>query len=303
MADSSLHLSDPSPPVLRFASKVDWWIVVLLLLPAAIVPLPGLLVVFMSHPLVMAAVGLPQALVLWLLSRTYYEVGPDALVATSGPFHWSLPLTSIRSLSPTRSARSAPALSLNRIAVRHTRGTLLVSPRNQAGFVRAILAGAPGIEAHRLPVGGAGADERPESSFNVAAVVPSILIGVLGIWFGAWQFYAGTRPPEVTVTGNTLSISGLYSATVTRGEVVKVTLADSVRIGRRLEGFGGGRQLRGYFQVEGLGRSRVFASPDSVPCLVIRTQSEPIVICFEDAAKTIALHQQVMEAWGLVKRP
>ena len=296
MSDSSLHLSEPGPPTFRFTSRVDWWLVVLLLLPAGIMALPGLLGVLVSHPALLAGLLVPQALIVWLLSRTFYEVGPDALVARCGPFRWSIPLTSIRSISPTRSARPSPALSLDRIAVRHTAGTLLVSPRNQVGFVRALLGGAPGIEAQGLSTAGR---ETPESTFNAAAVVPAILIGLVSLGFGAWQFYAGTRPPVVTVTRNTLSISGLYSATVSRGEVAKITLAERIRIGRKIGGFGSGRQLRGYFEVEGLGRSRVFASSDSVPCLVIHTRTEPIVICFEDAAKTVALHRQLIEAWGL----
>ena len=177
-----------------------------------------------------------------------------------------------------------------------------MSPRNKAGFVRAVLALAPDVGVSGLP-GGAGstsADE-PESSFNSAAVVPLIVLAVLGLAFGGWQFYAGTRPPETTVSGETLSISGVYSTTVNRQDVVRVRLEDRVTIGRKLQGFGGGRHLRGFFEVDGLGRSRVFVSRGATPFLVIHTKTQPLVIGFEDPARTRALHDDLLQAWRLAR--
>jgi len=298
--DGSLHLSDPLPFPRRFRSKVDWWLAVLLLSPLVLVA--GWLLIGATIPWVIFILLVPQGLVTWMLVRTDYAVSEESLVVRCGPFRHTIPMTSLRSLTATRSPLSSPALSLDRIAVDHTGGRLLLSPRSKVGFVRAILAIAPGVTVTGLQgTDAAGPADPPESSLSMAAVVPLVLIGALGLGFGSWVLYAGTRPPEATISGDTLAISGLYSTTVRRQEVVRVSLQDHVTIGRKHQGFDAGRYLRGYFDVDGLGRSRVLISRDSTPFLIIHTTSQPLVINFDDAGRTRALHDDLRKAWGLVR--
>jgi hypothetical protein len=298
--DGSLHLSDPLPFPRQFRSKVDWWLAVLLIAP--VVLLGAFLVAGVSEPWVLVLTLTPQALVIWILARTFYVVDEDSLLVRSGPFRWTIPLASVRSLSATRNPLSSPALSLDRIAVDHAGGRLLLSPRNKAGFVRAILAIAPGVMVTGLPGADAsGPADPPESSLSMAAVIPLVLIGAAGLGFGSWVLYAGTRPPDATISGDTLAISGLYSTTVRRQDVVRIALQEHVAIGRKHQGFGGGRYLRGYFDVDGLGRSRVFVSRDSTPFLIIHTTSQPLVLNFDDAGRTEALHEDLRKAWGLAR--
>jgi hypothetical protein len=78
---------------------------------------------------------------LWLLSSTYYQVEAEVLEIHSGPFHWSVALSDIQSVRPSRSLLSAPApaLSLDRLELRCASGRqLLVSPRDRMGFLDAI---------------------------------------------------------------------------------------------------------------------------------------------------------------------
>lgn len=298
--DSSMHLSDRRTFPRLFRSKVDWWLPAILFAPLVMVG--ALILIGAIAPWVLLPVLVPLALVAWMLARTDYVVDEDAIVARCGPFRSVIPTASIRSLTATRSALSGPALSLDRIAVDHTGGRVLLSPRNKAGFVRAVLTVAPGVTATGLPgFGAAGAADQPESSFSVAAVVPLVLIGVLGVGFGIWGLYAGTRPPQATIQGNTLSISGLYSTTIRRQDVVRISLEDRVTIGRKQQGFDAGRHLRGYFEVEGLGRCRVFVSRDSTPFIVIHTTSQPLVINFDDAGRTRGLYDELRQAWGLAR--
>jgi hypothetical protein len=298
--DASLHLSDPLPFPRRFASKVDWWLAALLIVPLVLVGLFVVPAVLSTHPALLLTIVVPQALVLWILARTFYLVTEDALVVRSGPFRWTIPLTSIRSLSATRNPLSSPALSLDRIAIEYTGGRLMVSPRNKAAFVRAVRALAPAVSVSGLAgATGATSTDEPESTFNTAAVVPLIALAVIGIAFGAWQFYAGTRAPDATISGDTLSISGLYSTTLGRRDVVRIALEDRVTIGRKLQGFDGGHYRRGYFDVEGLGQCRVFVSRDATPFLVIHTKTQPVIINFDDPARTRALYNDLMQAWRL----
>ena len=104
--DGSLHLSDPLPFPRRFRSKVDWWLAALLIAP--IVLIGAFLVAGVSEPWVLVLTLAPQALVIWILTRTFYVVTESALIVRSGPFHWTIPLASIRSLSATRNPLSSP---------------------------------------------------------------------------------------------------------------------------------------------------------------------------------------------------
>jgi hypothetical protein len=300
--DASLHLSDRLPFPRRFASKIDWWLALLLIAPVVLIG--ALVATGLNDPWMLVVTLAPPALAMWILGSTYYVVTEEALLVRSGPFRWTIPLASIRSLSATRNPLSSPALSLDRIAIEHTNGRLMVSPRGRAAFVRAVVALAPSVRVSGLPgTTGSADDDAPESTFNTAAIVPLVALAVVGLSFGGWQVYRGTRAPEAVVAGDTLSISGLYSTTVGRQDVVKVTLEDRVVIGRKQQGFSGGRYLRGFFDVEGLGPCRVFVARDATPFLVVHTRTQPLVINFDDPARTRALHDTLLQAWRLGQRP
>ena len=123
---------------MRFSSKIDLWLV-LVLGGATAATLWGLRQV-LAEPdafavgvaFVVAALGV--GLLLWLLVRC-------------GPFRTRIALDQIRSVKPSRSLASSPALSLDRLAIAYGRfGTVLVSPKDQAGFIAALRQQAPGAQ-------------------------------------------------------------------------------------------------------------------------------------------------------------
>ncbi len=129
-----------------FRSRIDSWLLVVLLTSAAAVLAAALHVVnagagwLVALPLVLVGTGLP----LWLLASTKYIISQDALVAQSGPFVWRVKITDVLEVTETRSAISGPALSFDRIAIRYRSGkfsrSLLVSPKDKTGFMQAISA-------------------------------------------------------------------------------------------------------------------------------------------------------------------
>ena len=129
-----------------FRSRIDSWLLVVLLTSAAAVLAAALHVVnagagwLVALPLVLVGTGLP----LWLLASTKYTISQDALVAQSGPFVWRVKITDVIEVTETRSAISGPALSLDRIAIKYRSGklsrSLLVSPKDKTGFMQAISA-------------------------------------------------------------------------------------------------------------------------------------------------------------------
>ncbi len=128
----------------RFASKIDAW-------------LPGILVLVVLIQLIalasvmaeaadtggiligVAVLLLTVALFIWLLRGTYYEVSADTLRIVCGPFRQRIMISEITAIEPTRSPLSSPALSLDRLRIRHGKiRRVLVSPADKRGFVRAL---------------------------------------------------------------------------------------------------------------------------------------------------------------------
>ena len=128
---------------MRFRSAVDTWFYLLTLV------LPGTIFLFVvmsigiANSAAMAVIAGSAILVfglpIWLLLSTYYVVEAGTLKVRSGPFSWSIPLSEIKSVKPSHSVLSSPALSLHRLEIRYGRGqTILVSPKDIGGFQSAI---------------------------------------------------------------------------------------------------------------------------------------------------------------------
>ena len=104
------------------------------------------------HPgaLALHTVGLiGLAVCVWTLVGTYYVIDATSLVIRSGPFHWIVPLREIRSVQPTRDARSGPALSFDRLRIEYGGGrVILISPREKEQFLADLARrGVQGIRA------------------------------------------------------------------------------------------------------------------------------------------------------------
>ena len=136
----------------RFRSRIDTWLVVLILLAIA-GEIAALFAVLSSElptgttavvaVLVVASIGLTVS----IIARTHYSVGEGRLIIVCGPFSWTIALDEITGAGPSRNPLSSPALSLDRLKIRYGKGKwILVSPEDQQAFLRAI-----GQEPDRLP--------------------------------------------------------------------------------------------------------------------------------------------------------
>lgn len=126
-----------------FRSAVDWWFYAVIVASAVVVAVAvfpmlksgqvGQVVVAVVIALV--ALGLP----VWLLMSTYYRVDAGLLEVRSGPFRWTIPVSEIAEVRKSRSVLSSPALSLDRMEIKYSRGqSILLSPRDRGGFLNAI---------------------------------------------------------------------------------------------------------------------------------------------------------------------
>jgi hypothetical protein len=124
-----------------YRSKVDLPLFVTL----AVVPLVLVVAILAGvtdepHALVLVlgiALTILLPLFIWTLLSTSYTIDSTSLIVRSGPFRWTICLREIRSVTPTRDARSAPALSLERLRIEYGADrSLMVSPREPEAFIR-----------------------------------------------------------------------------------------------------------------------------------------------------------------------
>lgn len=106
--------------------------------------LHGALPWWTSLPLLLAI-----GLVVWLLTTTSYAFEGAVLLVRCGPLRWRVPLEQIYSVRETGSARSAPAMSLDRLEIRFADDDcMLISPRDKAAFLRELHRQAPQLANH-----------------------------------------------------------------------------------------------------------------------------------------------------------
>ncbi len=88
-------------------------------------------------PLVLVLLG--TVMVWWTLLATSYELLHEQLLVRCGFFSWRIPFATITDIRESSSARSGPALSLDRLEILYGAGkVLLVSPRDKAHFIAAL---------------------------------------------------------------------------------------------------------------------------------------------------------------------
>jgi hypothetical protein len=125
-----------------FRSKIDLWLVAVL---AAAMALPFLEAMealrsgsdSLPHLLIFVLLG---GFFLSLLLSTKYTVSGDTLLVQSGLFRWRIVRSEITKIVPSRSIISSPALSLDRLRVDYANGrkSVLISPKDKEGFLKAI---------------------------------------------------------------------------------------------------------------------------------------------------------------------
>jgi hypothetical protein len=133
---------------------------------------------------------------------------------------------------------------------------------------------------------------------------PLLVLGtilVLGVLVLAVLWRLQTRPPGVSVTAERIRIDTLfYGASYPTNEILGVTLERELpRVLARSNGFAGGRALRGWFAVQGLGEGKLFVERGRPPYLVLRLRRGFAIVNFERPERTEALFaelQQVRQA-------
>ena len=128
---------------MTFKSAIDLWLLVIVVMVLIISLGVSVRLVLQRSPagylrvigVLAVGIGLP----LWLLYTTQYLVKDEVLKIQSGPFKWTIPITSISQVVETTNPLSSPALSLRRLEITYGESkTIMVSPKDREGFLEAI---------------------------------------------------------------------------------------------------------------------------------------------------------------------
>lgn len=133
--------ADNEPESTRwYPSKVDWWLAVLLAL-APVAMLAALITSVASGEGELAAVVanlVVAAVYLGLVLPMRYGISDETLTIRFGLVRQRIPLDRITEVRPTHNPLSSPALSLDRLAIRHGHGLTgrtLISPADREAFL------------------------------------------------------------------------------------------------------------------------------------------------------------------------
>lgn len=129
--------------VIRYKSKVDVSLFIALtstiaVCVAVVFPLlvsGGITHWLMSLSILAIGAGLPAS----ILIATWYDVDDTRILIRSGFFTWEIPLAGIKTITPSRSLISGPALSFDRLRIDYNKwNSVLVSPKDKAAFIQQV---------------------------------------------------------------------------------------------------------------------------------------------------------------------
>lgn len=125
-----------------FRSRVDGWLRVVFIV-VLVTDAGAFLAVSLADPSIAwtaVIAAAPSALLIGSIwAFTLYRFEAETLRIRSGPFGWRVPLGAVTRVTRTRSAASAPALSLNRLVIEWSeegrKRTVVVSPEAEQAFI------------------------------------------------------------------------------------------------------------------------------------------------------------------------
>ncbi|WP_133405378.1 PH domain-containing protein [Parashewanella tropica] len=127
---------------LIFRSKVDVWLMIVLLFSVVIGTFTALKMIIDHFSIFNLGMGIiifviAAYLPLWLFARTYYKIDEQHshLYIQSGPFRWFIPFAEIHAIDESRNLIASPALSMERLKISYSNNqSILVSPKEKGKF-------------------------------------------------------------------------------------------------------------------------------------------------------------------------
>jgi hypothetical protein len=127
-------------------------------------------------------------------------------------------------------------------------------------------------------------------------LIVGLIIAVAAVVFVIVLLSGTKQETEVLITDTQIEITGQYGVTYQISEVAQVRLESTIpNINRKVNGSSLGSIRKGNFEVEGLGRCRLFIHAQSGPFVYILVENSYTIINFEDINKTEKLYEDLVE--------
>jgi len=272
----------------RFRSKIDVWLGGVHLLGILVSGAVAIGLLFQEGLASLAIVPLmTTGLLLWLLSDTWYGITDTDLIVHCGPFRTSVPISSIRAVRPTRTVCSAPALSLDRLELTYAGGTLVISPADKAGFIRALRERKAAVEVAPIEKPSIASHERLLRW--ALPIVPVVVLSLVGA-----AVISGSDPLRVDVTSDAVTVHGSWGTAVPLTEITSVSLVDTLPHLRRTMGYGGWGTMRGRAASRDLGEhGHAYVTHNAPPFVVATTRTGFLVFNTDEPPRTRRLFEEL----------
>ncbi len=117
-------------------------------------------------------------------------------------------------------------------------------------------------------------------------VIILIFITCLGVY--------GSQEPQITVKDEYIRVGGMYSSTVHMEDIKEVVLLDSIpRVIRKDNGFDFGNILKGKFNLEYIGKGRLYINNGKPPYVYLKLEKGYVIINFRNGEKTKELYNEI----------
>ena len=124
------------------------------------------------------------------------------------------------------------------------------------------------------------------------------IVGIVAVVFVAVLLVLGISSPKISITNDQIKISGeLYSEKIKIEDVKEIKLLNQIpRILIRTNGFDLGEIKKGYFNLEYIGRAKLFLQSEQAPFILIeKNNEEKIFLNYNDRNKTESWYQKLRE--------
>lgn len=115
-----------------------------------------------------------------------------------------------------------------------------------------------------------------------------IIVGIIGYGF---------IPAQAVYTSNSVRFTGMYGTEIKSDDLLKVELVNHIpNVNLRVNGFSFGGVNKGFFMVEGWGKTRLLVHHFAAPFIVITKQNgEKLIINFADKAYTEQVYSDILK--------
>jgi hypothetical protein len=133
-------------------------------------------------------------------------------------------------------------------------------------------------------------------TYNIIGIVLTAVVIVAAAVFLVYLFNATNEETEAVFKDDSVEFTGMYGISYAYADIKGVSLEDSIpAVGKKLDGSGLGDVMKGDWDVEGMGKCRLFVMSKTGPYIVMDTSGGYAIISYKDPEKTKALYESLSE--------